>query len=89
MAARVSARERFFASMDTHVCLQVEIKRKLLAALLTLIWLFPGVYKHVTLEFGVVQEALLAARVSALEEFVAVDCHVFLERGSITENFAA
>lgn len=89
MAARVSARERFLAGMDTHVRLQVEIKRELLAALLALIWLFPSVYKHVTLELSVVQEALLAARVSALEELVAVDCHVLLERGSVTEDFAA
>jgi len=64
--------------MYAHMRFQIEIKRELLAALIALVGLLACVYEHVPFELCVVQEAFFAPRVDALEEFVAVDRHVFL-----------
>lgn len=44
--------------------------------------------QHMSLELSVVQEALLAAFVSALEEFIAVHSHVLFERCPVVEGLA-
>ena len=40
VAIRVGAAEWFLASVDPHMCLQVEVKREPLSTLLALVWLF-------------------------------------------------
>lgn len=48
--------------------------------------------KHVSLEFGIIEESLLAAVVVALElsegQFVTMNRHVLLQASSIIENFS-
>lgn len=39
-------------------------------------------------KFGIIQESLTTAIMSALEQFVSVDSIMFLETCSIMENFA-
>jgi hypothetical protein len=87
MAPRVCAGERFLSCVDAHVCLEIKIERKLLSALLALVGLLSSVNEHVSLEFCVVQEALLAAFIRALEQFITVHGHVLFERGSVVESF--
>jgi len=49
------------------VRLEVEIEREFFPAYLALVRLLSGVNEHVPLEFGVVEEALLASLIVALE----------------------
>lgn len=42
-----------------------------------------------SLEFGIVQEPLLAAIISALKQFISMNCHMLLQRCSVVESFAA
>jgi hypothetical protein len=54
VATWVSAGEWLFTSVDAHVSLEVEIQRKLLAALLTLVRLLTSVDKHMSLKLRIV-----------------------------------
>jgi len=53
--------------VNALVRLEVEIEREFFPAYLALVRLLPGVNEHVPLEFGVVEEALLASLIVALE----------------------
>jgi hypothetical protein len=59
--------EWLLARVDSHVRLQVEVKRESLVTELTFVRLFARVHQHMPLEFGVVQESFAAAIVGALE----------------------
>ena len=79
--------ERLFASVDSHMSLEVKIKREPLVTEITFIWFFTCVNKHVSLEFRVVKKSLAAAFIRALEKFVAVDSIVLLKRSPVMEYF--
>lgn len=64
---RVGATERFLASVDPQVGLEIEIQAEFLEAYITLVRLLPCVHQHVSLEFGVVQEALITIGERALK----------------------
>ena len=89
IASLERAYERFLTGMNPHMGFQVKIKGESLAAELTLIWLLASVNQHVPLELGIVKESLAATWVGALEELVAMDRVVLLQRGTVVEDLAA
>lgn len=74
--------------MNAHMRFEVEVKGESLIAKITFVWFFAGVDQHVPLELGVVEEALAASVVGALEQLVAVDGIVLLQACSVVEDFA-
>jgi hypothetical protein len=67
VALGIGTSERFFSSVYAQMRLQIEIETKLFAAYLTLVRLLTSVYKHVSLEFCIVKESLVAEFERALE----------------------
>jgi hypothetical protein len=67
---------------------EVEVEGESLVAKITFVWFLASVDQHMPLELGVVQEALTASIMSALEQLVTVDSVVFLQACSVVEDFA-
>ena len=78
--------EGLFSGVDTLMRLKVEVEGKPLTADLTLVGFLTCVHEHVSLQFGVVQESLLTARVHARIQLVPMHSHVLLETGPVVED---
>ena len=83
------ARVGLFSGVDTLMRLKVEVEAEPLTAHLTLVRLLTCVHEHVSLQFGVVQESLLTARVHARIQLVPMHSHVLLETGPVVEDLPA